>query len=73
MKSTVPDLTGSTIRCLPKRSRRPIRALENPQTPSDAPRTWASGPVPQWSRRRLKAAGVRVLYSPDRHGRTLFT
>ena len=41
-----------------------IKALENPRTSSDAPQTWASGPVPR-SMRRLKAAGVRsVLGTP---------
>jgi imidazolonepropionase-like amidohydrolase len=44
-----------------------IRALENPKTPSDAPRTWASGPVPR-SMQRLKAAGVRFLLGTDMAG-----
>jgi imidazolonepropionase-like amidohydrolase len=44
-----------------------INALENPKTPSDAPQTWASGPVPR-SMRRLKAAGVRFLVGTDMGG-----
>jgi imidazolonepropionase-like amidohydrolase len=44
-----------------------IKALENPQTPSDAPQTWASGPVPR-SLQRLKAAGVRFLLGTDMGG-----
>jgi imidazolonepropionase-like amidohydrolase len=44
-----------------------IKALENPQTPSDAPQTWARGPVPR-SLQRLKAAGVRFLLGTDMGG-----
>ena len=44
-----------------------IKALENPKTPSDAPQTWASGPVPR-SMQRLKAAGVRFVLGTDMGG-----
>ena len=44
-----------------------IKALESPQTPGDAPQTWASGPVPR-SLQRLKAAGVRFLLGTDMGG-----
>ena len=44
-----------------------IKALENPKTPSDAPQTWASGPVPR-SMKRLKAAGVRFVLGTDMGG-----
>jgi hypothetical protein len=44
-----------------------IKALENPETPSDAPHTWASGPVPR-SLQRLKAAGVRFVLGTDMGG-----
>jgi imidazolonepropionase-like amidohydrolase len=44
-----------------------INALENPKTPSDAPQTWARGPVPR-SMQRLKAAGVRFLLGTDMGG-----
>jgi len=41
--------------------------LENPQTPSDAPQTWASGPVPR-SMQKLKAAGVLFVLGTDMGG-----
>ncbi|MGH9256313.1 MAG: amidohydrolase family protein [Vicinamibacterales bacterium] len=44
-----------------------IKALENAKTPSDAPQTWASGPVPR-SMKRLKAAGVRFVLGTDMGG-----
>jgi imidazolonepropionase-like amidohydrolase len=44
-----------------------IKALENPQTPSDAPQTWAGGPVPR-SMQKLKAAGVRFVLGTDMGG-----
>ena len=44
-----------------------ITALENAKTPSDAPQTWASGPVPR-SVKRLKAAGVRFVLGTDMGG-----
>lgn len=44
-----------------------IKALENPQTRSDAPQIWASGPVPR-SMQRLKAAGVRFVLGTDMGG-----
>jgi len=44
-----------------------IKALENPKIPSDAPQTWASGPVPR-SMKRLKAAGVRFVLGTDMGG-----
>jgi imidazolonepropionase-like amidohydrolase len=44
-----------------------IKALEDPQTPSDAPQRWAGGPVPR-SLQRLKAAGVRFLLGADMGG-----
>ena len=44
-----------------------IKALENPKTPSDAPQTWANGPVPR-SMKRLKAAGVRFVLGTDMGG-----
>jgi imidazolonepropionase-like amidohydrolase len=44
-----------------------IKALENPQTPRDAPQTWASGRVPR-SMQRLKAAGVRFVLGTDMGG-----
>jgi imidazolonepropionase-like amidohydrolase len=44
-----------------------IKALENPQTPGDAPQTWASGPVPR-SMQRLKAAGVLFVLGTDMGG-----
>jgi len=48
-------------------TRAEIDALEDPRTPSDAPRTWASGPAPR-SMQRLKAAGVRFLLGTDMGG-----
>jgi imidazolonepropionase-like amidohydrolase len=44
-----------------------IKALENAKTPSDAPQTWAGGPVPR-SMKRLKAAGVRFVLGTDMGG-----
>jgi imidazolonepropionase-like amidohydrolase len=44
-----------------------IKALENAKTPSHAPQTWASGPVPR-SMKRLKAAGVRFVLGTDMGG-----
>ena len=44
-----------------------IKALENPQTPSDAPQAWAKGPVPR-SMQRLKAAGVQFVLGTDMGG-----
>ncbi len=41
-----------------------IKALEHPETPSDAPQTWASGRVPR-SMQRLKAVGVRFVLGTD--------
>jgi imidazolonepropionase-like amidohydrolase len=48
-------------------TRAEIKALENPKTPSDAPQTWANGPVPL-SMKRLKAAGVRFVLGTDMGG-----
>jgi hypothetical protein len=48
-----------------------IKALEHPETPSNAPQTWASGHVLR-SMQRLKATG-RPVRARDRHGRGLFT
>ena len=44
-----------------------IKALEDAKTASDAPQTWASGPVPR-SVKRLKAAGVRFVLGTDMGG-----
>jgi hypothetical protein len=44
-----------------------IKALENPETPPDAPQTWAAGPVPR-SVQRLKAAGLRFALGTDMGG-----
>ncbi len=44
-----------------------IKALEHPQTPGDAPQTWANGPVPR-SMRRLKAAGIVFVLGTDMGG-----
>ena len=41
-----------------------IKALEHPETPGNAPQTWASGPVPR-SMQRLKAVGVRFVLGTD--------
>jgi imidazolonepropionase-like amidohydrolase len=44
-----------------------IKALENPKTPSNAPQTWASGPMPR-SMKRLKAAGLLFALGTDMGG-----
>ena len=44
-----------------------IAALENPETPSNAPETWASGTVPR-SVAQLKEAGVRFALGSDTGG-----
>ena len=44
-----------------------IKALENPTTPRDAARTWATGPVPR-SMQRLRAAGLRFVLGTDMGG-----
>jgi imidazolonepropionase-like amidohydrolase len=44
-----------------------IKALENPQTPNNAPQKWANRPVPR-SIQKLKAAGVRFVLGTDMGG-----